>query len=219
MFIGHFAVAFAVKRVAPEVKLGTAVVAAQLLDLIWPLLVMFSYETVTIEPGHTQATPLNFVSYPYSHSLLMAAVWAVLFGLIYWRRTSSKRGAAWMAAAVLSHWVLDFLSHSPDLPLMPGQATKVGLGLWSSLPATVVVELGMLAVGLALYLSVTRARDRRGVWGLWLYVALLIVSYAGALFGPPPPNISSVILPFIVGIIVMLTLAYWIDRHRETVKR
>jgi len=215
VFLGHFAVAFALKRAAPEVKLGTAVVAAQLLDVIWPVLVLLGWETAAVVPGITVVTPFDFISYPYSHSLLLAALWALLFGWAYWRRSASPRAAAWLAAAVLSHWVLDALSHRPDLPLAPGMAAKVGLGLWYSLPATLAVEAGMFAVGLALYLSATRARDRIGLWALWGYVALLLASYGGAVFGPPPPDVSAVVLTGIAGMLLLLLWAYWIDRHRE----
>src|SRR4029077_9784008 len=79
MVIGHYAVAMAAKRVAPRTSLGTLVAAAILLDLIWPLLVLLGIEIVTITPGVTAVTPLTFVSYPYSHSLLMSIVWGLLF--------------------------------------------------------------------------------------------------------------------------------------------
>jgi hypothetical protein len=75
VFIGHYAVALAAKPAAPHTSLGTLVAAAAFLDLLWPVLVLVGVETVTVDPGNTVFTPLNFVSYPYSHSLSLSIVW------------------------------------------------------------------------------------------------------------------------------------------------
>ncbi len=146
MFIGHFAVGFAAKSLAPRTSLGTLFAASQLLDLVWPILVLLGVEKVRVDPGNTAFTPLDFVNYPWSHSLLMALVWAAGFALVYRARTGFARGAWVVGALVLSHWALDFVSHRPDLPLAPG-ASRVGLGLWNSVPATVIAETALFAVG------------------------------------------------------------------------
>lgn len=216
MFIGHFAVAFGVKRAAPEIKLGSAVLAATFLDVVWPLLVAAGIEIVRIVPGATAFAPLRFVYYPFSHSLAMALVWAVLFaGVYYWRRRS-MRAAVWLGALVVSHWFLDVIVHEPDLPLFPGLGIYVGLGLWNSVAGTLVVEGLLFAAGLWLYLSATRATDRIGTWGLWGLVALLLVSYAGAA-GAPPPGVTAIVIADLAGIAVAVAWAYWVDRHREVV--
>lgn len=219
MFIGHFAVAFGLKRAAPEVKLGTAIAAACFLDLVWPLLVATGVEVVKIDPGNVTLTPLDFVSYPYSHSLLMSLIWAASFAGIYRWRGGSARGAGWLGLAVASHWFLDLIAHRPDLPLAPGVDLRVGLGLWNSMAGTLVVEGSLFAAGLWLYLSVTRARDRIGRWGLWGLVALLLVSYAASLFGPPPPNVNAIVIADILGTALSVAWAYWVERHRDVVPR
>src|SRR5678816_2619777 len=138
MFIGHFAVGFAAKRVAPRLSLAALFAAVVLADIIWPVLVALGLEHVQIDPGNTAFTPLDFVSYPYSHSLLLLLVWAAALGLVYrWLSGHNGRSFAVLAALVLSHWVLDVLTHRPDMPLYPG-GPKVGLGLWNSVPATVI---------------------------------------------------------------------------------
>ena len=88
MFIGHFGIAFAARRIAPQVSLGTAFLAAQFLDLLWPTLLLAGRESVRIVPGATAVTPLVFEHYPISHSLLMAIAWALVLGGAYgaWRR-------------------------------------------------------------------------------------------------------------------------------------
>jgi len=212
MFIGHFAMGFAAKRVAPRTSLGTLFAAAQLLDLIWPALVLVGVEKVRVDPGNTAFTPLDFVSYPWTHSLLAALVWAVGFALAYRARTDFTRGAWLVGGLVLSHWVLDFLTHRPDLPLAP-EAPKVGLGLWNSVPATVVVEVSLFAIGVFMYATSTKARNRTGRIALWALVAFLLAVYVANL-GPPPPSATAV---GVVGLLLWLFIpwAVWIDRNRE----
>src|SRR5919198_260226 len=132
MFIGHVAVGFASKRVAPRASLGTLMVAPILLDLLWPIFLLLGLEKVRIDPGNTAFSPLDFVSYPFSHSLLMAIAWGVLFAFLYRARTGDSGSAPWLALGVVSHWVLDWVTHRPDLPLVPGLPARVGLGLWNS---------------------------------------------------------------------------------------
>src|SRR5215470_3818452 len=139
MFIGHFGVAMAAKKVAPKPSLGTLVLAALLVDGIWPVFLLLGWERVAIVPGITAVTPLEFVSYPYTHSLVAGALWAALLGGGYYALRRDANGAGWIAALVLSHWMLDFASHRPDMPLWPGSPT-VGLGLWYSIPLTFIAE-------------------------------------------------------------------------------
>jgi hypothetical protein len=218
MFIGHFAVAFAAKRAAPSVSLGTFFLACELVDLIWPVFVLLGVETVRIEPGITAFTPLDFVRYPWTHSLVMGLVWAFFFGALYFLARKNRRGAIVAGAVVLSHWFLDALVHRPDLPLAPGSAVRVGLGLWNSVPATLAVEGLMFALGLFIYLRTTRAKDRIGAIGLGALVVLLLAAYAAAAFGPPPPNVQAVAWAGIAGGSITALLAYWVDRHREVVR-
>lgn len=215
MFIGHFAVALAAKRAAPSVSLGTLFVACELLDVIWPVLVLAGIEVVRISPGNTAFTPLDFVSYPWTHSLAMGIVWALLFSFLYFSVRKNMRGALIVGAVVLSHWFLDALVHRPDLPLAPGGEARIGLGLWNSVPATLALEGAMFVAALALYLRSTRARDRIGGAGFWALIAFLLVAYCGAAFGPPPPNVETVAWAGIAGGIVTAFLGYWVDRHRE----
>ena len=212
MFLGHFGVAFAARSVAPRPSLGTTVLAAQWADGIWPIFVLLGIEQVAIRPGVTVVTPLDFVSYPYSHGLLADVVWAALFAGAYGTLRKDWRGAAWLAALVLSHWVLDAVSHRPDVPTWPG-GPMVGAGLWNSLPATLIVEYVLFAAGVALYLRATRARDALGKALLWTFVVALAVLYLGAVFGPPPPSVGALATTSLAGWL-FVAWGYWIDRHR-----
>ena len=166
MFLGHFALALGAKRVAPKVSLGTLVLAAQFADLLWPILLLTGLEQVRIVPGITRVTPLDFVSYPYSHSLLTQLLWGLGIGLVYQAFSHDMRGAVVLGLCVPSHWLLDYIAHRPDMPLVPGGA-RYGLGLWNSVPATLAVELGLFVIGSTLYLRGTRAKDRTGQYALW----------------------------------------------------
>ncbi len=212
MFVGHFGVAFAAKRLAPRQSLATLVAASALVDLVWPLLVLAGVEEVRIDPGNTAFTPLDFVYYPWTHSALLAAVWSGLFGAAVLAWTRDRGGALVAGLLVFSHWVLDLVSHRPDLPLWPG-GPRVGLGLWNSVPATLVVELALFATGLVLYVRATRALDRIGRWGFWGMATLLLVIYVSSSFGPPPPDARTLAISALT-LWIFVPWAWWVDRHR-----
>jgi hypothetical protein len=212
MFIGHFAVGLALKRAAPHTSLGILVAAPQLLDLLWPWFLLLGWEHVRIDPGNTSFTPLAFDSYPISHSLLMAIVWAVVFVLLT-RRVSTREAAFWIALAVVSHWVLDWITHVPDLPLLPFVGPKVGLGLWNSVAGTVVVEAAMFIAATWLYATTTRARDGVGRWAFVAWIVVLGVIYVGNIFSPPPPDVRTLSLVALF-VWVFPLWAWWFDAHR-----
>jgi hypothetical protein len=215
MFIGHYAVGFAGKRVEPRLPLWVLLAAPQLLDLVWPIFVLLGVEHVEVAPGRTAFTPLAFVDYPWSHSLAMAIVWAAAFAVIVRAYVGTWRAAGVAAALVVSHWVLDFASHAADMPLWPGGGPRLGLGLWQSVPATLVVESTMYAAGVALYVRATRAKDKIGTWALVGLVAVLLVAYIGNLLGPLPPSGKAVAISALALWLVPLW-GVWIERHRET---
>jgi hypothetical protein len=218
VFIGHFAVAFAAKRIAPAVSLGTLFLAAQLADLIWPTLVLLGIEVVEIRPGITAMTPLDFISYPYSHSLVALAAWSTLLGGAYLLRHRTATAAALVIFAVaLSHWILDVISHRPDMPLTLANPARLGFGLWNSVPATIIVEGLMFAAAVAIYARATTASNGIGRNGLRALVAFLAVVYLASAFGPPPPSAGAVAWTA-QAIWLLVAWAYWVDRHRRPIR-
>jgi hypothetical protein len=226
MFLGHFAVGFAAKRVAPRASLGWLVMAPILPDLLWPFFLLAGWERVRIDPGNTAFTPLAFDAYPWSHSLEMSCVWAALLagtylGLSRARRGDAARGGArwdvrgaWVIAlAVVSHWLLDVVTHRPDMPVTVSGTARLGLGLWNSIPATMVVEGLMFAAGVGAYASMTRPVDRAGAWALNALVVLLALLYASLVFSPPPPGVSAIAYSDMAAWLLPLW-AWWIDGHR-----
>jgi hypothetical protein len=214
MFIGHYALGFAAKRAAPGTSLGTLFVAPTLADLLWPVFLLLGWEHAHVVPGPNPFLTLWLDDYPYSHSLFMLVLWGVVFGYAYRAKTGDKRAALVIGLLVVSHWLLDFVTHRPDIQLYPGGA-KFGLGLWNSVAGTVIVESVMLIAGVVSYARTTRARDGIGRWGLWSLATLLYVSYFASLFAPAPTSQSALAVGGIIFGWVFVLLAWWIDRHRE----
>jgi hypothetical protein len=199
--------------VVPRVQLGTLSFATQFLDELWPILLLAGVETVRVVPGLMAANPLDFVSYPWSHSLLMAVVWGALIGGVYWSVRKYGRGALVVGLLVASHWILDLPMHRPDLQLAPGVATRVGLGLWNSVAASIVVEMLVFGVGIVVYLRTTRAVDRVGSVAFWAMVVVLLAIYLGGFAGSPPPTSRAVAIGAL-GLWLFVPWSWWIDRHR-----
>lgn len=219
MFIGHFGLGLGAKRVSPGVSLGALFLACQFADLLWPTLVIAGIERVEVAPGATVFTPLDFVSYPYSHSLVALVLWGALVGLVYMvSRRATAAAAATLALLVVSHWLLDYITHRPDMPLTLSGAPRVGLGLWNSLAGTLVLEGVVFGGGLAMYLRSTTARDRIGSIGLWSLVMFMLVVYLAASFGPPPPSPAAVAWSA-QAMWLLVLWGYWVDRHRTPVAR
>jgi len=214
MFIGHFALGLAAKKVDPKPSLGTYFLAAQFLDLLWPFFLLAGIETVAIDPGNTAFTPLHFISYPYSHSLQATLVWGALFGGIYFLLQRFTRPAVLLGLLVASHWLLDFITHRPDLPLGVNEATKVGLGLWNQKELTIAVELLLFGICAYLYTRSTRPLNRTGQYALWGLLLFLLLIYIMNMLGDPPPNAGAI---GYVGLAQWLFViwGYWIDRNRQ----
>jgi len=215
MFIGHFGVGFGLKRLAPRASLGVLIATTVWADILWTVFLLLRWEHVRISPGDTRWTPLDLYDYPWSHSLLMLGVWAVVLAFLYRAWRSDAAGAWVMGIGVMSHWVLDFVAHRPDMPLYLG-GPKLGLGLWNSMGGTLVTELGLFLGGVWLYAWTTRARDRLGRWGFWTYGAVLLILYVGDRFSAPPENVREIAWTGLIVTLVLAGWAWWFDRHRET---
>lgn len=218
MFLAHFGIGFGAKAAAPKVSLGSLFLAAQFIDLIWPTLLLLGIERVHIITDGTRNPPLEFVYYPYSHSLLAVIGWAALVAAIYYIARCSRIGAVVLGLAVVSHWLLDLVVHYPDLPLYPGNSPFLGFGVWSSPVVAMALEFSIFAAGLWLYLRGTMASDATGKWALWSLVAVLVFIQIANAFGAPPPSATAIAW---VGQAQWLLVAwgYWVDSHRRLATR
>ena len=204
MFCGHLAVALVAKRAAPRANLGWFMAGVTALDLIWPIFLLAGLEHVRIVPGATAFTPLVFDSYPWSHSLLMSVVWGlVLAALARWRGVAAA--PLLLIGLVVSHWVLDFATHVPDMPLWPGPSPRFGLGLWNSIPGTLVIEGALWTAGIVIYLKSGRLGSPIAFWSL---VAVTTVMWASGPWGPVPPSETSLGWFALIGWIIIPWAAY-----------
>jgi hypothetical protein len=216
MFVGHFAVGLAAKRAAPDISLGTLVFAAMLADLLWCLFLIGGVEHVEFGQAMGAANYFHATNIAFSHSLLLDALWAALLAAAYLLRHRSTRSSWILFAAVLSHWPLDWIAHRPDMPLAPGAHTYFGLGLWTSIPATVLLEGGFWLLAVILYARATRHKGRTGIYAYWVVIVLLTLAWYGNISGPPPRDPHAA--PYISLTLFSLAVAwaYWMNRLRPS---
>lgn len=213
MFIGHYGPAAAVA--GKRVKLWHGFIAVQLLDILWAPFVLLGVEKVRIVENFTASNHFDLYFMPYTHSLFMAAVWSVIAGGFYMavRKSAGLFGGVVIGALVFSHWILDYVTHKPDLELWIG-GPKVGLGLWDNLPLALAAEFGILLAGLAFFLMKTHAKGGVGKLTPWIMVALLAAAQLFGNFGPPPASGEEAAQTAIIAYILATLLAAWVDSTR-----
>jgi hypothetical protein len=220
MFIGHYSAALALKRAEKNASLGWLFLAVQFVDILFFPLVLLGIERLNIVENFTQSTHFELEFMPYTHSLVGSLIWAavayVVFGILPAKEVvNKKRVALVIAAAVFSHWVLDLIVHTPDLPLLGDNSPKLGFGLWNNALITFILEAVLLLAGVWLYLRGTKARTVTGKYGMMAFAVVLIAANVLIIFGPPPDNlnfmaISSLVLYFAFG-----GIAFWLDQKRS----
>ena len=214
MFVGHLAVAFAAKRAKPDLSLAWTVAAVSFVDLLWPVLLLLGVERVAVAPGITAFTPLHFIHYPWSHSLVMGLAWGLIFAGFARMRGVGRDALPMLATLVLSHWLLDFLTHRPDLPLWPGGDQLYGLGLWNSIAGTLALEATMWIGGLALWISAFRPRGANGWAAIVSFVLVSTMIWIGGPYAPPPPSGQAVAVGALLGFSI-IPWAWWIERSAD----
>ena len=222
MFIGHYGIGLALKKVEPRLSLGLLIFGAIMLDILFGLFLLSGIEHAKIVPGATVVSPFEFYDYPLSHSALGAFMWATAGYLAYWLwpkgdRTQRKRPAFILAIAIFSHFILDVISHTPDMTIFGKNSSILGLSLWNSLAGTMIVEFGILFIGIYLYRSATYSVSSSGKYGFALMILILVVLYIGNIFGPPPPDMKAVAVTMTAGQLALVALAFWVDRNRVTI--
>jgi hypothetical protein len=218
MFLGHYGVAFALKRAEPKLSLGTLFVAVQLLDLLWGIFVLLGWEHARIIPDNSPFTRLEFWDYPISHSLVGALTWGIVAAACYYSWPTRDTTRHWQAAAIVgvavfSHYPLDVLVHLPDLPIVGNDSAKLGLGLWNHPVATMVTELLVFVLGLALYVGLRSKRHPIRAGRLAVLAVVLVGTYFASVYGPPPPNMTTVGVGDIVFVLLVAARAAWADRR------
>ncbi len=216
MFIGHFAAGFAAKRLAPRVSIAILILAGSLSDVLWIAFFAAGIEQVVIRPGLMVANSLDLVYFPFSHSLLMDFVWGGLFGGLYFLLRRDTRGAWIILATVVSHWLLDFIVHRPDMQLLPGLNLRLGLSLWNSRVATFFVEGTLWVAALLIFIRSTRPGSRASTVGFWIVIVLLTALWIMSLGGDPPPSLQALAVTNSIFMTILIAWAMWIDSNRKS---
>ena len=221
MLVGHYAAGFAGKRLAPRVSLGTLFAASLFPDLLVGVDQLLGIEHARSTPGITAFSSLDGYDVAISHSLATDILWSVVAGVAYfwWRR--DRRGSFVVGAAVFSHWVLDVVSHRPELPLAPGVHHYLGLGLWNSIPMTFLIEGVFWVVCLVTYVRATRATSPGSTVGLLALIGIPTVGWIRTPFmSLPDGDFTAGVLIALLGVQCGLcVLAHWVDRRRSSVPR
>jgi len=213
MFIGHYAVGLASKEFAPRTSMGALIAAPILLDLLWPIFLLLGWEHVSITPNNNPFLRLQFDSYPISHGLVAVLGWATLYASVYFGLTRYIAGSVVIWIGVVSHWLMDFIVHRPDLPLY-ARSRLLGLGLWNHRWLTITIEVTLFAIGIWTYQKRTRAKDKVGLYAFLAFVLFLLLAYIGASFGPPPPTVKKLAIVTLLTSL-LIPWAWWFDKHRE----
>jgi len=223
MFIGHYAVGFALKKAEPRMPLGLLVLGTALLDILFGVFLLTGVEHMRVRPEVIGFLSFDMYDLPISHSLLGASLWSCM-GFIAYRlwpggdRAARKRFAPIFAAAIFSHYILDLIVHTPDLPLATNSSLKIGFSLWKNVPASILVEIGLLALGMGLYVRATRSTSRWGDYGVTYLALFQTVYFIGCYFGFLPRSPDALATRLIVEQLALVAVVQWVDNNRSSLK-
>ena len=194
MFIGHYAFAFGLKRFVKKLSLGWLFIAVALADLLWAGFILLGWEKVRIVPGITKLSPIDLIRIPYSHSLLstliLVALALLILNFLPLDKPTRKRMGTIFAIAISSHFILDVISHRPDMPIFFSDSPKIGLGLWNHVFWSYFIETGIFVTGFLMYILAMGELSLGKKIGIGLFAGCLIglnfLSSTGA--RPPGPE-------------------------------
>ena len=212
MFVGHYGVSFAAKRVDHTIPLWVLFIAVQFLDVLWAPCILLGIEKVRIVPGITASNPLDLYYMPYTHSLVAALAWSCVAVLAYQllARPARRQSSVVVGLAVFSHWILDLVVHRPDLPLYDN-STKVGLGLWNAPAVAFGLEAAILFGGMWLCL---RRRITRAL-GTLVFGLVMLAIHAYVFFGPPPTSDRAAASSALVAYALFALVIWWLEDRRS----
>lgn len=217
MFVGHYAVSLALKSFEKRVSLGVLFLAVQFVDILFFPFVLAGIERINVIENFTQSTHFELEYMPYTHSLLGSVLWvAGAYALFRWIVVKNSSVAIVVALAVFSHWALDLIVHTPDLPLWSNESLKVGFGLWNNAIVTFALEAVLLVAALGLYLRTTTAKNVVGRYGMSVFVGFLILFNVPNIFGPLLDDSElGLAITALTAYFLFAAAAFWLDTKRS----
>jgi len=218
VFVGHYGVAFLVKRFEKQIPLWQLFLAVQFVDVLWCVFILLGVEKARITQDYRGSLPLDLSYMPFTHSLIAAIVWSIVAYLAY-RSFASKTGpsahraSVLVALAVLSHWVGDLIVHRPDLPLYD-DAHKMGLALWNYPLAALALETGIYFGGMWLYLRAMSATTFMGKHGMVILGFAILAIQVTVFWWPVLPSAKVAAVVFLAGYLQFATVANWLEKKR-----
>jgi uncharacterized membrane protein len=220
MFVGHYSVAFAARSEKNKIPLWVLFIAVQFLDYVWATLVLLGIEKLRVIKGFTAGSMLDSYFHPYSHSLIAAIAWSCIAGLaykIFCSRLSclyGKYAALIVGAAVFSHWILDLIAHPRDLAIYDN-TWKVGFGLWNYRDPEFALEIGLLAIGIMLYLTRNVLSAVRKTAVIFFGVALVVVQIGDTYVSRTPLTDKATAMGVWVFYTLFVAVAFLIEKIRS----
>ena len=216
MLIGHYGPAFMIKAIDKKVPLWMLFIAVQVPDIIWGILILLGVEKSSIN-DELSSNPLVLSYMPYSHGMLSTIIYSlIIVGILllfpYFKH--NKKTAWWLGAAVFSHWILDFISHRPDLPII-GNSMKVGLGLWNYPTLATIIEIGIFLGGAIWYAISVKGFKKWATWLFWGFVIIAIFasSFRGDAMGPN--SVTSVALSALSFYAISTIIIYLVEKNEK----
>lgn len=204
------------KRAGRDVRLVWLYVAAMLLDILLWLLVLARVEAVRIPANLRTMADVRF-DFPYSHGLLASVCWsAAAFPFGWWvvgRKAKGRMAAALvLAAAVFSHFVLDWLVHAPELPLAGRGSTLLGFHLLQNPPVALGVETAIAIAGVWVYLKTQSLGRRRKLALLIVMTLVAAMTVLGQLSHTAPPSSEAMAGSSLATIVTLGLFFWWVER-------
>ncbi len=214
MYVGHYVASFALKKYDKNLSLGWLFIGVQFVDILFFPFVVMGIERMNLVENYTATNHLHLEYMPYTHSLLATIFWAGIGYVIftYLLKMGQKAGIA-MALAIASHWFVDLVVHTPDLPLWTDNSPKLGFGLWNYRELAFILEGTFLFGGLSVYMSAIKPTNGLGKWGLYGYCLLLYLLHGSQVYGPPAAgDKTSLAVVAVATYILFAIIAHWLDR-------
>jgi hypothetical protein len=216
MFIGHYAPAFVIAALNPRgPNLGVLFVAVQAVDYGFFTLSLMGIERASHDPSLSGIMPIDLEYMPFTHSLIPATlIWALTGAVLAMVLAPQGRKAlfGWsVGLAVASHWFVDLLVHRPDLGLL-WDTSKVGLGLWNHPMLAMPLEIGVLAIGLFMFVASRRFETMKAIGALSVLIVTLLLAQAINWFTPAPTGLLATAVPPLLIYTIFAAIAFWVDK-------